>query len=299
MPPPVVAANRARLAALVATNILGQNTPAIAATEAQHAEMWAQDAAAMYGYAGSSASAGVLTALTSPPPATNPGGLGAQAAAVSQAAASGAQPEFGGLVSSLPDAVQSLAAPLAVSSVTSPLDDFFNNNLVINIGQAVFDTVAWNMFAVIASSILNGNTVPASGAAASAAGIGAGVVGATASPAGLGGTPVLAGMASASSVGKLSVPAGWSAAVPADDAAATLTGSGWAVPAEEGTQVTTLPAGMPAVAWAGPGGYGTGPRYGVQPKVVPRRCWGTASCALPPRGCDPVSVGDFVDGEPT
>lgn len=166
----------------------------------------------MYGYAGSSASAGVLTALTSPPPATNPGGLGAQAAAVSQAAASGAQPEFGGLVSSLPDAVQSLAAPLAVSSVTSPLDDFFNNNLVINIGQAVFDTVAWNMFAVIASSILNGNTVPASGAAASAAGIGAGVVGATASPAGLGGTPVLAGMASASSVGKLSVPAGWSAA---------------------------------------------------------------------------------------
>ncbi len=66
VPPPVVAANRVRLAALVATNILGQNTPAIAATEAQYAEMWAQDAAAMYGYAGSSASAGVLTPLTSP-----------------------------------------------------------------------------------------------------------------------------------------------------------------------------------------------------------------------------------------
>ncbi|VAZ74617.1 putative PPE family protein PPE32 [Mycobacterium persicum] len=76
VPPPVVAANRARLAALVAANILGQNTPAIAATEAQYAEMWAQDAAAMYGYAGSSASAGVLTPLTSPPPTTNPGGLG-------------------------------------------------------------------------------------------------------------------------------------------------------------------------------------------------------------------------------
>lgn len=38
--------------ALIATNILGQNTPAIAATEAQYAEMWAHDAAAMYGYAG-------------------------------------------------------------------------------------------------------------------------------------------------------------------------------------------------------------------------------------------------------
>jgi len=35
----------------IATNILGQNTPAIAATEAQYMEMWAQDAAAMYGYA--------------------------------------------------------------------------------------------------------------------------------------------------------------------------------------------------------------------------------------------------------
>ena len=35
VPPPVIAANRAQLVALIATNILGQNTPAIAATEAQ------------------------------------------------------------------------------------------------------------------------------------------------------------------------------------------------------------------------------------------------------------------------
>ncbi len=48
--PPVIAANRTLLASLVATNILGQNTPAIATTEAHYAEMWAQDAAAMYGY---------------------------------------------------------------------------------------------------------------------------------------------------------------------------------------------------------------------------------------------------------
>ena len=59
--PAVIAANRAQLASLVATNILGQNTPAIAATEALYAEMWAQDAAAMYGYAGSSAAASQLT----------------------------------------------------------------------------------------------------------------------------------------------------------------------------------------------------------------------------------------------
>ncbi len=46
---------------LVATNLFGQNTPAIAATEAAYAEMWAQDAAAMYTYAGSASSAASLT----------------------------------------------------------------------------------------------------------------------------------------------------------------------------------------------------------------------------------------------
>ena len=66
VPPPEIAANRSLLAVLVATNFLGMNTPAIAATEAQYAEMWAQDAVAMYGYAGSSAAATVLTPFTSP-----------------------------------------------------------------------------------------------------------------------------------------------------------------------------------------------------------------------------------------
>ncbi|ORB11092.1 hypothetical protein BST37_20915, partial [Mycobacterium noviomagense] len=61
VPPPAVAANRSLLMMLVATNILGQKTPAIAATEAQYSEMWAQDVAAMYGYATAAASATVLT----------------------------------------------------------------------------------------------------------------------------------------------------------------------------------------------------------------------------------------------
>jgi len=61
VPPSVIAANRTLLASLISTNILGQNTPAIAATETHYAEMWAQDAAAMYGYAGSSAAASTLT----------------------------------------------------------------------------------------------------------------------------------------------------------------------------------------------------------------------------------------------
>jgi PPE-repeat protein len=53
VPQPVIAANRAQLATLVASNVFGQNTPAIAATHANYAEMWAQDATAMNGYVGS------------------------------------------------------------------------------------------------------------------------------------------------------------------------------------------------------------------------------------------------------
>jgi PPE-repeat protein len=91
VPPPVVAANRAQLASLVATNILGQNTPAIAATEAQYSEMWAQDVAAMENYAASSAAATTLTPFTSPPQTTNGSSAASQAAAVGAAAAGGAK----------------------------------------------------------------------------------------------------------------------------------------------------------------------------------------------------------------
>ncbi len=50
--PARVAANRIRLVSLIASNLLGQNTPAIAAAEAQYEQMWAQDVAALVGYQG-------------------------------------------------------------------------------------------------------------------------------------------------------------------------------------------------------------------------------------------------------
>ncbi|PBA61108.1 hypothetical protein CKJ56_13580, partial [Mycobacterium intracellulare subsp. chimaera] len=87
VPPPVIAANRVLLANLVATNFLGQNTPAIAATEAQYMEMWAQDAGAMYGYAASSASASVLAPFTAPPKTSTPDAASKQGAAVAKAVA--------------------------------------------------------------------------------------------------------------------------------------------------------------------------------------------------------------------
>src|SRR5215472_15295918 len=67
VPPAVVAANRALLMALIATNFFGQNTPAIMATEAEYVEMWAQDAAAMYGYQATSAAATAFAPYQPPP----------------------------------------------------------------------------------------------------------------------------------------------------------------------------------------------------------------------------------------
>src|SRR5260370_37586701 len=75
VPPPPIVANRAQLMTLIATNIFGQNTPAIMATEAEYSEMWAQDATARYNYAANSASASAFSTFTSPPQTTNPGGL--------------------------------------------------------------------------------------------------------------------------------------------------------------------------------------------------------------------------------
>jgi PPE-repeat protein len=90
VPPEEIAANRSQLALLVATNVVGQNTSAIAATEAQYGEMWAQDALAMDTYAASSAAAAKLTPFTPAPQTTNSGGLAGQAAAVAQAASTSA-----------------------------------------------------------------------------------------------------------------------------------------------------------------------------------------------------------------
>ncbi|OMC49227.1 PPE family protein [Mycobacterium sp. IS-1264] len=122
VPPPVIAANRALLAALVATNFLGQNTPAIAATEAHYMEMWAQDAAAMYAYAGASATASQLTPFVQPPKTTNDAGGATQAAAVAQSSTvsgSNTASQLSQLVTATPSTLQSLATGNATTNATS------------------------------------------------------------------------------------------------------------------------------------------------------------------------------------
>jgi PPE-repeat protein len=118
VPPPVIAANRIQLASLTATNVFGQNTSAIATLEAQYGEMWAQDAAAMYGYAGNSAAASQVTPFTEAPQTASPAGTAAQSAAVTQStgtAVGNSQASLSGLIS---QALQSLASPAASSTAT-------------------------------------------------------------------------------------------------------------------------------------------------------------------------------------
>jgi PPE-repeat protein len=259
VPPPLIAANRAQLAALVATNFLGINTPAIMATEAHYAEMWAQDAAAMYGYAASSAGAGTLSPLTPPAPTANPAGVAGQAGLMQT-------------ISSLPNAVAALASPAA--AVPAQATSVLGLPLVSNSVNGLVNTAAWWVMNVIANGALLGHamnsapaTIAAAGGAHAAAG-GLGIAGPIGAP-GFSGAPMLAGLGQASTVGGLSVPTGWSAATPATSAS-VLAGSSWAAAPEEAASMTAVPAGMPAMAMAGTSSGFGGPRYGFKPTVMPK-----------------------------
>ncbi len=107
VPPPLIAANRGRLAALVASNVFGQNTAAIAEVEAQYAVMWGQDVAAMYGYAARSAVAVAVAPFAGPPTATNPAG-------------GGAHTQLSQLLTAMPQALHEIASPAALAAA-SPL----------------------------------------------------------------------------------------------------------------------------------------------------------------------------------
>lgn len=80
--PSLVAANRARLAMLLATNFFGINYPAIAETEAEYNAMWVNNSAAMVRYAATSASTVQPPSFTPPPHVANPSGVATQAAVV-------------------------------------------------------------------------------------------------------------------------------------------------------------------------------------------------------------------------
>ncbi|OBF69651.1 hypothetical protein A5753_20845 [Mycobacterium sp. 852002-51971_SCH5477799-a] len=291
VPPPAIAANRAQLASLIATNILGVNTPAIAAAEAQYGEMWSQDAAAMYGYAGSSAVASQLTTFAPPQPIVNPAAVTGQSLAVTKAAstsAGSAQSALSKLTTSVPSSLQSLAAPTAsigtgqsildqLADSTTPIGFMWNNfGLNANIWNTIFSSGFYmpGNFLGTAADFMSQAGQGAGGAAADAAGAaeGAAAAGATQATAtaplgGVGavGNAVSAGLGAAPQVGGLTVPASWTAAAPQMSSAINATPMVAPPPA-------MAAAGMPGVPMGGSRGFGrhAPPQYGFKPAVVTR-----------------------------
>jgi PPE-repeat protein len=233
VPPGVIAANRTLLMTLIATNIFGQNTAAIAAAETDYAEMWAQDAAAMYGYAGSSAAASTLTPFSPPPPTTNPAGVAGQAASAGQSIMSNG-PQ---LMSALPQALQGLASSAAaappsasglsdlLSLITIPLSSLAIPLTTTAIGAsatsitAAFTGVGTNFrgFLINADRDFDQGRGPYTGYGPGAANLpewffhGQGSVGA---PSNAAPASVSAGLGQANTVGRLSVPSAWTVAAP-------------------------------------------------------------------------------------
>jgi len=253
VPPPLIAENRAQLMTLVATNLLGQNTAAIAANQAQYGEMWAQDATAMYGYAANSAAiTATMTPLTPAPETTNLAGLAAQGVQSGGTSANGgAQSALSKLVSTVPNTLQTLTSPgssgsstsstsglsellsgllggssSSGSTTTTPFGDVGNNVLSSYAALPGWFAMMMGESAlgpVMGTPITNAyNAAAAAAPAAAADGAAAGAADAAAAAdgavgGGLGDLSGMAGLGEAASVGGLSVPAnwGWAATAPA------------------------------------------------------------------------------------
>ena len=285
VPPPVVAANRVMLTALIATNFFGQNTPAIALTEAQYMQMWAQDAVAMYTYAATSAAAVQLTPYQAPPNTTTPDGEASQFAAAAQAAATptGSAGQNAAAASQVlspltaPAALQQLASPPVAAAanqgvIYNTITDFLKYGLptptnpwwgpltngqytaiIKQTLQAYFAVGVVNFCVSIAQQTIKGvGTTAGSGGAwfptPQFAGLHLGAI-AAGSVSGNTGGPMLVSAGSAGKIGMMSVPPSW--ASPTTQAEVTL--------ASAVMEDTPITFGAGAGTSGGPGGPGGGP----------------------------------------
>jgi PPE-repeat protein len=301
VPPPLIAANRTELAQATATNVLGLNNGVIAQLEAQYAEFWAQNAAALYSYAGQSAAATKVTPYQNAPTIVNPSAATTQAAAVSAAQASPAaslQQTLQGYLTQIQQQLGQLAGPLAnPTSTTSAVNAFQSSNpllqeawflfsgqstLPTNLGTLVngyspyaglfynteglpyFSVGMGNSFVQVAKSVgAIGGAAPAAAAAVPKAlpNLG-GLLG--------GGAGAAAHLGSATSIGKLSVPATWAGNVAPVTSHATAIPVSTVSAAPESAGPGNLLGGMPLAGVGSGAGTGAGPRYGFKPTVKAR-----------------------------
>jgi PPE-repeat protein len=303
VPPPAIAANRALLAALVATNFFGQNTPAIMMTEALYAAMWAQDAAAMYGYAGASLVALQVTPFTTPPQTTTDNGTSSQADAVAKAAATPAGQAATvaqNAVSSAPTTTTQTAASTALPAATPPttladwLQQLWQNTVTnfpsggwgVGLTNANLNTMRQILQAYFAVGLANFGygmgqqlITPAQATAlfnpSAAAAVPAPILPPIGGTAGVSGAPftassVTAQMGEASTLGRLSVPAGWQGSTPAAMEEAQLVNAARPVAPTSNGMLNGVPMAGNAGLGAGAGRRGSGyvVKYGFRHSVI-------------------------------
>ena len=248
VPPAEVAANRAALTTLLATNHLGQNTAAIAATEAQYAQMWAQDAAAMYHYAGNAATASILKPFGPPPQTTNPAGTATQTGAVGQAtagAAAGQVHNTVGQLAAVPSALQALTSPAASSGALGALPPSLAADPGLTLAYLGLASSLFGTFVIDSAGTFGVDVAGSFGIDL----IGVGEIGEALVPPLSSGlpewsAPVSAGLGQAARVGALSVPQAWTAAAPAVPYSSTVAPTG----AATGSTVAAIPFAEMATA---------------------------------------------------
>jgi PPE-repeat protein len=292
VPPPLIAVNRTELAQATATNVLGQNNGIIAQLEAQYSEFWANNAAALYSYAGQSAVAAKLNTFTNAPAVANPAAATTQAASTP---AAGIQSQLQSFTAGIQHQLTLLQTP---SGTTSLVNQFGNSQPYLTelwfllSGNTVLPS---NLSALVSAyspyagffynteglpyfSVGMGNFGTQISKSAGWLG-GAAPAAAAAVPKGLpglggllgGGAPHVTGaLGNAGSIGRLSVPVSWSGAAPAAAAAHAVPVSSISAAPEAAGGPGNLLGGMP-LAGAGAGGSsGAGPRYGFRPTVMAR-----------------------------
>ncbi|OBB87710.1 hypothetical protein A5760_25825 [Mycobacterium colombiense] len=293
VPPPLVAANRTLLANLVASNIFGQNTGAIAATEAQYGEMWAQDASAMTSYTTASRAATQMASFSQPQSDTTTDGTALQNHAVlnatNDAAAAPAATSGTSLLDWLGLAPNSNTSTTGLAGIENILSNsnenllgaFLNNATLSNLSNGFTTNGILNptTFFDSAKTIDSLNAVgdTTSGLEDLAGGLGSGA--SMASAVSVPGAATTAAVGQASLVGALSVPPTWAGtgATVSTVAATTQVGAGAYHSFGAATPMVMEEAGavgMPGVPLAGiPGPHEdefSDPIYGFRPRVIGR-----------------------------
>jgi len=275
-------------------NILGQNNAAIAAAEAEYAQFWAQDVAAVTGYAGSAQAATTgLGSFTEAPQTTNDSGQAAQAAAATTAATTAPTSPLETIIDQIETDLNSFSTDL--TGLNSDYTNFFTDaigtlpggsslsslytsfySLVSGAGsQATFTNVVnsttslgisqWKNFSIyqpwshgVALGSLNGGLSSPGHLAP-----------------GLGARAATAALGSAQTVGKLSVPPSWAGATPAVRLAATALPDGaFAATAAPATDIPLSLLNQSTMGSLTGGALGSPASRvvsstGVRPKVVP------------------------------